>query len=146
MSDIIQLDLYEENIIQLEWYVGVPGETATAAVPTLSVWAGQTISAGRFVVVENGQVFYYDPNRSDLITKPLGISITAAITGTPCVVQSSGKVTIAGWGLTPGAMYYANANGVISTNSSSQVCHVVGYALDTDSLFLNPYTPIVLQP
>jgi hypothetical protein len=146
MSDIIQLDLYEEAVLQLEWYVGVPGEAATAAVPTLSVVAGQPISAGRFVVVENGQVFYYDPNRSDLITKPLGISITAAITGTPCVVQSSGKVTIAGWGLTPNALYFANANGVISTTPSTQVSHVVGYAYDANSLIINAYTPIILQP
>lgn len=142
-SEVINIEIYEQPILQLEWYVGVPGEAAIAD-NTLQVIAGQDLSSGRAVYLTDEEVYYFDPTQRSTFGRTLGITTTAANQGTLVNVQLQGRVTVAGWGLIPNAAYFATYNGVLSTTHADKVVQQLGFAINSNQLIIHFQTPIIL--
>lgn len=125
---------------EAEWLESLKGESGAGNI--LSRPAGENISGNRLVYVLNGEVFYYDPEGP---YEPTGVSINAALTGDDVDVVMFGPANVPGWGLTPGTMYYAGPNGVISdTPAVAGRVQQIGTAEDSDTLFVNIQQPIIL--
>jgi hypothetical protein len=119
-----------------EWLQSLQG-----ASPTYT--ASGAISSGRVVVCLNNTAAYFDPTSN---AEPSGITRTAAINGDLVSVVLGGPVQIPGWGLTPGAVYYAGSNGTLISNPDSAVgrVQIIGVAEDANTLLVNIQPPIIL--
>ena len=113
-----------------------PGSLVAAAGP---------LAALRAVTIGASGVAAYEPTVANL-AKLAGVTRNSAATaGDEVAVVSAGPVDVAGAGLTPGAVYYAAAGGVLTaTRPSSGVEVVVGFAADADTFVVQPGDPIVL--
>lgn len=107
---------------------------------TLNLTTGSdAVNGGRVVTIENGKIVYWQPD-SPLL--PIGISITSASANSSITVISSGKATMAGWGLTANTTYYATANGVLSTNPAASRYQLIGTTITSETIVLNIQQPI----
>ena len=98
--------------------------------------AGTALSSGRVVSVLNNTANYFNPSGN---YEPIGITQNAALSGDQVTVILSGPITMSGWGLTPGARYFALANGTITSDASQCVGRVqqIGVAEDSDTLIIH---------
>jgi len=116
-------------------YAWQPASGLSTDSVAITAEAGQNISATRLVKIVSGIATYFDPTTD---AEAAGIATTAATTGNPVTVTLSGKVEIAGWGLTPGALYWAGANGqIFSTDPANVLSKQIGVADDANTLILN---------
>lgn len=113
---------------------------------TWSVLNGQTITAGNLVgLVNSGGAGWAVPGSPQTAC---AVALTAGNVITPAKVQTAGVMYLNGWGLTPGAVYYADPNsttGGITTAvpTSAQDGRRVGVAKSINELVIafGPYLP-----
>jgi hypothetical protein len=94
------------------------------------------IAAGRLVAfTDTGTV------QPGIVAIAHGIAVTAGNIGDTITVQLTGKVTVAGWGLTPGSVYFNNPTGFGTIQATpplaSQNAIRVGVAVDANTLDLD---------
>lgn len=145
------MELYAELITEelhvhfLDGLKGDPGEPGPPGPPgdgTLTATAATPISSGRLLSVIDGVASYFDPAGSG---EPTGMAITAALQDAELTLVLVGMASVSGWGLTPGATYYAGPNGTITAiPPNADRVQAVGVALDTDTLNINIQQPIIL--
>ena len=89
---------------------GVPGPPAGAAV----TWpAGENLSAGRVVMLNAGQAFYFQPGNVTHQARPYGITTTAATTGNDATIQILGEIENAAFTFAADSVLYVFTNGII---------------------------------
>lgn len=121
-----------------------PAVTGPANV-VLTATAAEPVAVGRLVARVPAGVVHYSAMNADHRQRLLGIALSSAVAGGSISVQQRGTVLIPGLGLEPQVTLLAGDNGALVTVSSGMVFHhVVGRALTTDSLFLNPQTTYLL--
>lgn len=116
-------------------YEFLPAGSFSVSSIIVTTEAGEDISATRLVKIVGGIATLFEPSTDE---EADGIARTSATTGNTITIVLSGRVNIAGWGLTPGAVYWAGASGTIS-NIDPQITRSkqVGKADDADTLILN---------
>jgi hypothetical protein len=137
--------LFQRTVIErgpVVGFRGVQGETGSVGGQE-SYAAAQAISAGRVVTVVSNIADYFDTSGN---LEPAGIAKNAAAQGDTVQVALNGPVTMAGWGLTPGAVYYAGANGTLISDPTQAVgrVQIIGVAEDANTLIVNIQQGIIL--
>lgn len=123
---------------------GPPGPPGPAG-GSITVNSGEALGGHRVVMLVGSDAFYNDPTDTATCGKAIGVTTSASLIGTPATVTAIGPVVNAGWGLTPGALYFATASGMISTTPLSVgVSQVVGIAVDADTLNVQLEQPVIL--
>jgi hypothetical protein len=80
-----------------------------------SYTAGESISAYNILVQESdGKVDVADSSDTNHIQKVVGLATTSAVLDDSIDVQSTGKMTNAGWSWTPGAKLYFTSSGTLT--------------------------------
>ena len=107
--------------------------------------AGENLGGQRVVMISNGDAVYYNPTLESSYQLTLGITNQASSLNTPVDVISDGIITSPGWGLTQDAIYYADANGVISLTPAAipGIFQIVGIAISPDTLKICFSEPVV---
>jgi hypothetical protein len=123
---------------------GEDGEGAISTGSRVSCNAAQATSSGRLIRIQDGNGFYFDPEGNE---EPSGIAENAAIEDDAISVVLNGQIQITGWGLTPGAVYYAAANGTLTTDPEAAVGRIqqIGVAQSADKMIINIQQPIILE-
>lgn len=137
--------LQETLIAERRILLAIPGPVGPAGDPgaRASYAAGQATSSGRLMTAISNQATYFDPEGA---YEPAGIALNASMQGDQVVVILNGPVVISGWGLTPGAAYYAGPNGTIISDPAQCVGRVqqIGVAEDANTLIINIQPAIIL--
>jgi hypothetical protein len=103
-----------------------------------STTAGENLSGGRVVFIDNGKAFKFDPSNASLYGRTLGITVGAALTDDAVQVQFNGVMNWTDTPLAPGSLYYAGANGQLTTDPSGlTILQRVGHAIATNKLKIN---------
>jgi len=121
---------------------GVQGETGSVGGEE-QYQAAQAISGGRVVSVVSNTADYFDPTGN---LEPVGIAKHAASQGASLAVALNGPLVNAGWGLTPGATYFAGPNGTLISDPAQAVgrVQIIGVAEDANTLIINIQQGIIL--
>lgn len=115
---------------------GADGNAANRFTGTVTGFFG--VSAGNLVRIQSpaGTLTLGGPGQVH------GIALESGGNGAAIRVQTSGLVTISGWGLTPGATYYADPSGggaITATQPSADFAtQRVGVAVTADTLAFDP--------
>jgi len=110
--------------------------------PVLSVSAGENLGYPRVVTLSEGKAVTFDPTAS-VQGNVLGITLASVLLGETASIRPYGEYRYVGWGLTPNAVHYCTAAGLVSTiPPSAGVLQPIGLALDADTLLLNRTTAI----
>ena len=121
---------------------GAPGPAGGAALQRL---AGETLSALRVVYELNGSVFLLEPDDEEHIELLLGITITAAVTGSAVNVQLIGAIDDDAWSLIPGPVWLG-ANGALTQIPPASGFDVrIGSAVSTSRVTINIEEPVWLD-
>lgn len=106
--------------------------------------ANGALSGHRVVVPTGSQVEYADNTDLTDIGKPAFLTTGAAMDGQPVTLVARGLVTEPSWAWTPG-LVYAGANGVpTQTPPTSGYLRVIGEALSTTTVWVDPRPPFIL--
>jgi hypothetical protein len=106
--------------------------------------AGEIINGGRLVYIEEGKAYLFNPNNVSLYGRTLGFAINAAVEDADVTIQLNGIFQDDGFILSPGTMYFAGANGTLTTNLTGLAMIVpVGHSIAADKLSINFYSPII---
>lgn len=108
----------------------------------LSCIAGENISGGRIVRINDDSVFYYDPTDDANTGLVLGVSLNAALVGSAVAVQTSGICYLPGQGLTPNRRYYAGAQGTMVNQPNTLIVQPIGHSISVDKIAINFLSPI----
>lgn len=117
-----------------------------AGIPPLiqQFQAGQALSALRVVRVQNEMAYYADssdPTQTGLVA---GITITAASSGDPVYVQSSGQIFDSSWNWTIGDKLFFDSTGTLTTNPpATGFVQMVGVATQPTQITVALYPPIL---
>jgi len=98
---------------------------ATLAKPFLSYASAITISNGKTVAINGSKAF---------IENFIGVSIDDCLAGNNAVITIAGGVNLVQSGLIPGARYYVDINGDLSTNNDTGI--YAGIAIDATKLIV----------
>lgn len=142
----------QEAEIRYVGIVGPQGEDGDAGLggggtaQLIEVTAGEGLSGDMLVMALNGTgVVLRNQVTEAVMYCCLGFTTASALLGEDVTVTIAGLHENAGWGLTPGAVYYAAANGGITAIPPvTGISQVVGVAIDANTLFVNINEPILM--
>lgn len=92
---------------------GPPGPAGPAGGSTITYSAGQNLSTGRVVIIDDLEAFYFQNTDSAHIGRAIGITTTSATTGNNVTIQVSGVVQDAAFGFTADRTVWVGADGEI---------------------------------
>lgn len=108
--------------------------------------AGENIDGHLIVVVNDQKV--YKANNTDIAAAPLilGMTITAAITGTDINIITLGEITEASWSWIPDKPVFLLLNGgMTQTVPTTGFMLQVGFAFSVDTIWVELKMPIILK-
>lgn len=94
---------------------GPRGATGPAGGSAVTATAGETLSAGRVVVIDGGEAFYFQPGTAAHMGRAYGITITSANTGATVNIQISGEITDSAFSALTEGQVWVGTNGVVQT-------------------------------
>jgi hypothetical protein len=94
---------------------GPPGPAGPAGGSTVVYPAGETLSAGRVVVIDGGEAFYFQPSNPAHSGRAFGITTTSATAGNNVTIQAIGEATDAGFAAFADVPLYVIDDGELST-------------------------------
>jgi hypothetical protein len=107
--------------------------------------AGENVNAGRLVIIDGGEAFYFQTSDPTHAGRAFGITRSSATTGNTLTVQPSGIVTDAGFSALTETTVWATANGQLSnTRPSSGNVQKVGVYLGSNKLLIDFSQQIIL--
>ena len=137
--------MMETIITERKMLLAMPGVPGPPGDPGARVKyaAGQATSSGRLITALSNEAVYFDPSSN---YEPIGVTFNAALAGDEVTVILVGPIEIPGWGLTPGAVYYAGPNGTLISNPELATGRVqaIGVAEDANTLIINIQPAIIL--
>jgi hypothetical protein len=117
VDEEIVFELVEEEMV-FEFVEGVPGNPGPpgpAGGSAVIVQAGETLSAGRVVIMEANEAFYFQPSDSSHSGRAFGVTLTSATAGNTVTVQIAGEATDASFSAFADVPLYVIADGELST-------------------------------
>lgn len=122
-----------------------PGTTPDTEAVKYSTLVSGAISAHKFVIVGNSGLAYADRTTLTHQDKILGMTTTsAAASGDPIDIVTSGKVSDPSLSFIPGAVYLDTAGGYTQVRPTSGLWVIVGVAIDANTLDINIHLPVLL--
>ncbi|UZZ12458.1 hypothetical protein NDO41_08270 [Ectopseudomonas mendocina] len=121
---------------------GPPGPEAGAAFQRQ---AGETLSAMRVVYELAGQVYALDAGDAGHIDLLLGVTVSAAESGSAINVQRSGAVDNSGWNWQPGRVWLGAAGSLTQTPPADGFVVLIGAAVSATRITLNIQDAIQLE-
>ena len=126
MIEEITIELVEQEMvfefldesITFEFPEGVPGgpgPIGPAGGSAVTVTAGETMSAGRVVIMEADEAFYFQPSNPAHSGRAFGVTLTSATIGGSITVQIAGEATDASFAAFGDVPLYVIADGELST-------------------------------
>lgn len=114
---------------------GPRGATGPAGGSEVTAVAGETLSAGRVVVIDGGEAFYFQPATAAHMGRAYGITTTSATTGNQVSIQISGIVTDGAFASLTEGQVWVGANGVVQTAMpGSGILQKAGMYIGSDTL------------
>lgn len=92
---------------------GPPGPAGPAGGSTITYAAGQNLSTGRVVIIDDLEAWYFQNTNSAHVGRAIGITTTSATTGNNVTIQVSGVVQDAAFGFTADKTVWVGADGEI---------------------------------
>lgn len=92
---------------------GPPGPPGPAGGSSVTWTAGENLSAGRVVIIEGGEAFYFQPGNVAHQGRAYGITTTAATIGNSATIQILGEITNAAFTFAADSILYVFTNGII---------------------------------
>lgn len=100
--------------------------------------AGETLSSGRAVIIDNGQAFYFQPSDPTHAGRLFGVTLTSATTGQNVSIQTMGEVTDSAYSFSSDLPVYVRADGeLFNTPGASGLVQIVGASTGADKLYIN---------
>lgn len=130
---------------------GDQGERGEQGPPvTFKYLAGHTISGHRVVALNQfGQLVYASADEVASGVRAIGLTTAAALVGEEVVVQKFGALIEPSWNWTPESPIYLGLTGLLTQQTpeqpSSHFSMVIGFAIDSTSIFIDMKTPIILS-
>lgn len=110
-----------------------------------SFQAGEDISGDTLVKMIDDKVYAYQVGDEDSYDQEIGFTVTSVLEDAMVPVRMYGIHNNPGWGLTPGAIYYAaSAGGITETIPTTGLFLSVGVAKDADNLDIRFGNSLVL--
>lgn len=136
----------EDESIELATELSTEVEVTYMANMQSIYTAGQNLSSGNLLMLgDDARVYKNDPTDEANYGRAIGFAKMAVVTGEDEEVITEGVYVEGGFGLTPGAVYYAGLNGSITaTPPEAGMSQVVGVAKDADTLVIEIQEPIIL--
>jgi hypothetical protein len=94
---------------------GPPGPPGPPGGQVVTYPAGETLSAGRVVIIDDGEAFYFQPSISAHAGRAFGVTTTSATAGNTVSVQLTGEATDAGFASLPDTPLWVGDDGEIQT-------------------------------
>lgn len=114
---------------------GPRGAIGPAGGSEVTATAGETLSAGRVVVVDGGEAFYFQPATAAHMGKAYGITTTSANAGNQVSIQIGGVVTDSAFSSLTEGQVWVGTNGVIQTSlPGTGILQKAGIYLGSDKL------------
>jgi hypothetical protein len=141
MADAIRVSIRQDNIrvripVGQQGPVGPQGPAGGTAFS--SFLAGENLSAGRAVILDGGQAFYFQPDDATHAGRLFGVTTSSALAGAAVSIQVGGVVTDAAFTGLDDATCWVGANGQITTTRpSSGVVQKVGLGLGSNMLLID---------
>ncbi|HCP54604.1 MAG TPA: hypothetical protein DIU04_07565 [Pseudomonas sp.] len=124
---------------------GKPDAPGPAGGSSLQRQAGETLSALLVVYEQDGQVFRLDYRDGAHIDQVLGITLSAAVSGSELNIQRSGALDDSGWNWALGRVWLG-ANGSLTQTPATEGNDVlIDTAVAPTRLILNIQDPIRLE-
>lgn len=117
---------------------GPPGPEGPAGGTSETYPAGQNVSAGRVVVIDGGEAFYFQPSDPTHAGRAFGVTITSALTGEDVDIQTAGVVTDAAFLFSADSTLYCDTDGdVVDTMPASGTVQQVGVSVASNSMLIS---------
>lgn len=118
---------------------GPPGPPGPAGGSTVTYEAGETMSAGRVVVVDDLAAWYFQNTDATHIGRAFGITTTSATAGNNVTIQVSGLVTDAAFTFTADTSLWVGADGEIFNTQpvSGVVIQKAGVAYENQKMLID---------
>lgn len=99
---------------------GTPGADAPGA--TVDYPAGENLSAGRVVIIDGGEAFYFQPLDNSHIGRAYAVTTTSATIGNDVTLQQVGEVVDMSFGFAVDSILWVDDDGeVVSTQPTGKV-------------------------
>ena len=95
---------------------GPQGPIGPAGGSAVSYVAGENLSSGRAVIMDGGEVYYFQPTNAAHAGRLYGVTTTAASIGTNVTIQIGGEISNVAFTFSADAGIYVGANGVLQTS------------------------------
>jgi len=113
-SSVVELVVLESAVVYHVGKTGPTGPTGPAGGSVQTYPAGQTLSTGRVVIIEDGAVFYFQHTNEAHQGRAYGVTITSASTiGADVDVQLGGERADVSFNFTANKVLWVGANGVV---------------------------------
>lgn len=109
---------------------GIPGPPGPPGLPggsSVTYPAGENLSSGRVVIIDNGQAFYFQPSNAAHQGRAFGVTVTSAASGSDVNIQTLGERTDAAFSFTADTPLWVDLDGEI-VNSQPSGVSVIQYA------------------
>lgn len=111
----------------------------------LNVIAGEIINGDSLVMVKDNLAYKNDPSDEGNAYFCVGFAINAAVEGQNVAITQIGEQESAGWGLLANTVYYAAANGGITTTPPvSGISQAVGIPKDSNTMVVSINEPVLM--
>lgn len=110
-------------------------EGASGEDSTVTLVAGQNLSAGRVVIVENSEALYFDISNTGHAGRAYGITTTSGLTGENVTVKTAGMVQDSGFAFAENKKLWVGLNGQIyDTPQAGAVLQKAGIAIGSGAM------------
>ncbi len=114
---------------------GPQGEVGPAGGTSVEYPAGETLSAGRVVVIDGGDAFYFQPSDASHSGRAFGITTTSAVTGADISIQISGEATDAAFSAFSDVPLYVGDDGELQTTwPATGILQKAGFGTGTNKV------------
>ncbi len=114
---------------------GPQGPAGPAGGSTVTYPAGETLSAGRVVIIDGGGAFYFQPSDLTHSGRAFGITITSATVGNNVTIQTIGEATDASFASFADVPLYVIDDGELSTTwSPTGLLQKAGFGTGTNKV------------
>jgi len=120
---------------------GIPGPSGGSAI---QYPAGENLSAGRVVVIENGEAFYFQPSITAHGGRAFGVTMASASAGNQVNIQVLGEPTDASFSAFANVPLYVGDDGEIQTTfPASGLIQKAGFGTGTNKIMIDFSTQIL---
>lgn len=111
---------------------GIPGPAGGTAV---TYPAGEDLEAGRVVIIDADEAFYFQPSLSAHYGRAFGITTAAATTGNSATIQIAGEIENAAFTFSADIQLFVDTDGVIIDAPPAALIHQkAGIGVGTDKM------------